>query len=262
MIDQYMTPLWMAESLVERHFGALDHSDVVLEPSCGRGAFLQAIPAHVPAMGVEEDPALADEAVRRTGRVVVVGDFRTVSLDIRPTVIIGNPPFRVSLIREFLDRAHVLLPDGGRLGFILPAYAFKTARTTMSYSERWSIGVELIPMNAFHKRMVEPLVFAMFAKDAHRVMVGLALYREAADVQDTHKEFRELLTVGRPYKSAWRAVVDAALEFMGGEASLAEIYRMVEGARPTGNPFWKEKVRQIVQDHCTRTGHGRYARAA
>jgi type I restriction-modification system DNA methylase subunit len=58
-MGQYMTPDWAAEALVDRYFSDLGESDLVLEPSCGRGAFLRALPAHVQALGVEIDPNLA-----------------------------------------------------------------------------------------------------------------------------------------------------------------------------------------------------------
>ena len=40
---QWMTPAWAAAELVERHFADLTADDLVIEPSCGRGAFLHAI---------------------------------------------------------------------------------------------------------------------------------------------------------------------------------------------------------------------------
>lgn len=59
---QFNTPVWVAQALVERHFPKLGTDDLVLEPSCGIGAFLQAIPAEVRAVGVEIDEALAHRA--------------------------------------------------------------------------------------------------------------------------------------------------------------------------------------------------------
>ena len=120
-LSYYPTPLWVAHAIVERHFPHLDRSDMLLEPSCGGGRFLQAIPEHVPALGVELDPSLAEEARGITGRTIITGDFRTVPLSIKPTAIIGNPPFEVDLIEEMLERSHRLLPEGGRVGFLLPA---------------------------------------------------------------------------------------------------------------------------------------------
>jgi predicted RNA methylase len=57
---QYFTPLWVAEQLLEQHFPRLTEHDNVMEPCCGSGTFLQAIPAHVPAFGVEIDRAVAE----------------------------------------------------------------------------------------------------------------------------------------------------------------------------------------------------------
>ena len=57
----------------------------------------------------------------------------------------------------------------------------------------------------------------------------------------------------------WRAVVLDALRECGGEASLAELYRAIEGRRPTANPHWRPKIRQVVHHYAVRTGEGRYA---
>lgn len=258
-LNQYPTPIWMAEALVERHFADLDSRDLIVEPSCGPGAFLQAIPSHIPAIGVELDPALADEARRRTGRTVLVGDFTTIALDVEPTAIIGNPPFQVSLIERFMDRAHGLLPEGGRVGFILPAYFFQTSRRVARYTDMWSMKCEMIPRDGFFNGMQKPLVFALFSKDAKRTMVGFALYREAAEIRELPDHFQDVLRQGRPYRSAWRAVVEEALELMGGEATLSQVYDIVSGRQPTENQHWREKVRQILQLHFVKTGPARYA---
>lgn len=257
--SQYPTPVWVAEALVERHFGYLDSGDMVIEPSCGPGAFLRAIPAHVQAIGVDIDPALAAQARAITGRPVLIGDFCTVALDVQPTAIIGNPPFKVSLIERFMDRAHALLPDGGRMGFILPAYFFQTSARVAQYADRWSLQCEMIPRDCFFVGMQKPLVFALFSKDAQRTMVGFALYRETTEVRGLPERFQEMLRQGRPYRSAWRSVVEVALELLGGEASVGQVYDMVAGHKPTNTQHWREKVRQILQQHCVRTGPARYA---
>jgi plasmid stabilization system protein ParE len=50
---------------------------------------------------------------------------------------------------------------------------------------------------------------------------------------------------------------------LGGEADLQRIYDLIAKKRPTGNQFWKEKIRQVLQKESdfTRTGPGRYALA-
>lgn len=243
---QFPTPLWVAEALVERHFPRLDCADLVLEPSCGPGAFLRAIPAHVPAIGVELDPVFA-ELARETGREIIEGDFTTVKLDMRPTAIIGNPPFRGRTIDAFLDRCHTLLPRGGRAGFILPAYAFRTASRLVGHLDRWSISQEMLPRSAFNYRMREPLVFALFSKDTRRCMVGFALYEIETDRQALGRPYRELLA--RQRGSAWRAVCRLALERLGGEAPLASIYAELERNRPSRTQWWREKIRQTLRTY-------------
>lgn len=262
---QFPTPLWVAEALVERHFPRLDAADLVLEPSCGPGAFLQAVPAHVAAVGIDLDPAMAELARASTGRRVVEGDFLSVDLDFQPTAIIGNPPFRGRLIDGFLDRCHQLLPDGGRAGFILPAYAFRTAARVVGLLDRWSLQQEMLPRSAFCHRMREPLVFALFSKDARRCMVGFALYEHETDRQQLGKPYRELLASQRG--SAWRAVCRLALHRLGGEAPLPAIYAELERNRPSRTQWWREKIRQTLRVYpadfaAVRDGHYRLMEAA
>lgn len=261
-LGQYPTPFWVAEALVERHFGDLGRSDLVIEPSCGPGAFLSALPEHVQAIGVDVDGAMVDQARGNTGRVIIHGDFRSVPLPASPTAIIGNPPFRLDVIDGFLERAFELLPEGGRVGFILPAYAFQTAGRVAEYADRWSLAQEMIPRNIFPGLSI-PLVFARFFKDFRRVLIGFALYGEADDIQRLSAPYREALRA--PSVSSWRNVVEIALRELGGKGSLGEIYAKIEGKRPTRTQHWKEKVRQTLRRHADSfepKGAGHYALAA
>ena len=201
---QFPTPMWVAEALIERHFPHLDSSDCVVEPSCGPGNFLKAIPAHVRAIGVDIDPDMVATASEETGRQVLLGDFSSIHLDVVPTAIIGNPPFISKVFDRFLDRSFDLLPDGARAGFILPAYFFMSAERVRRYAERWSINVELLPRGAFHARLQVPLTFTVFSKDRARVMVGLVLHRETDSVAGMARPYRAALMAQRG--SAWKAV--------------------------------------------------------
>lgn len=252
-LGQYMTPDWAAEALVERYFPDLGDADFVLEPSCGRGAFLRALPAHVPALGVEIDPELAEAARRSSGRRVIVGDFRMVDIRDQPTAVIGNPPFTVRTIAEFLERAWHLLPDDGRAGFILPAFTFQTANTAMALAERWAIRQDMLPRDLFHG-LSHPLCFALLTKGRARGLFGFALYHEQQAVARLQARYRALLQGGEG--SSWTAITRAALEALGGEADLARLYREIEGHRPTPNRFWQAKVRQVVQSIAERVGPG------
>lgn len=252
-LGQYMTPDWAAIELVERYFGDLSHGDHVVEPSCGRGAFLRAIPSGVPALGVEIDPDLAAVARRTTGRPVVIGDFRMVDIAVQPTAILGNPPFQKRIVDAFLERAWTLLPDDGRVGFILPAFVFQTASTIDTLAERWSVRQDMLPRNLF-AGLSMPLCFAMFTKGRERGLVGFALYHELVAVNRLQARYRALLSQGEG--SVWAAVVRAALEALGGRAELAALYREIEGHRPTPNTFWQAKVRQTLQRIAVRVGAG------
>lgn len=258
-LGQYPTPVWVAEALVQRHFADLDDSDIVVEPTCGPGSFLSAIPAEITAIGVEIDAEIAEQARVNTGRQIIVGDFRTVPLDVRPTVIIGNPPFNMKVVDGILDRAFDLLPEEGRVGFLLPAYAFQTAARVAGYADRWSLLQEMIPRNIYPGLRL-PLMFALFSKDRKRTMVGFALYREVAAVQRLPDQYRAALAAGSG--PVWKVVVETALTQLGGEADIASLYAEIEGSRPTRTQFWREKIRQTLRRYESRfhaLGTGRYA---
>ncbi|WP_321967144.1 class I SAM-dependent methyltransferase [Burkholderia cepacia] len=257
-LGQYPTPVWVAEALVERHFSRLGSDDLVIEPACGPGAFLGAIPRTVPALGVEIDAQVAELARASTGRQVITGDFRSVSLEAAPTAIVGNPPFDLRIVDDFLARAWQLLREGGRVGFILPAYAFQTAARVAGYADQWSITQEMIPRNIFHGLSL-PLVFALFSKDFKRTLFGFALYREVADVQRLPEPYRSLLAAGSG--PVWARVIETALARLGGVGALAEIYAEIEGCRPTTTRFWREQVRKVVRANprFKRVDVGRYA---
>jgi hypothetical protein len=244
-LNQYFTPLWAAEAIVDRHFNNLNMSDLVIEPSCGHGAFLKAIPSYVPAMGVEIDPAAAKVAAEETGREIIIGDFRTVELNVKPTLIIGNPPFPTKLVEGFFDRAHELLEEGGQIAFILPSYHMQIAGDkTRGYFNKWSIFSEQIPRNIF-AGLSHPLTFTIFTKDNHRKVVGFALYLETADLNRLQDKYYQ--AINNTQGSLWEAVCRVALEALGGKASLHDIYSEIEANKPTQNKFWREKIRQTLR---------------
>lgn len=254
-LDQYPTPAWVAAALVRHHFFDLTSNDVVCDPTCGPGRFLQAIPEHVQAFGAEIDPQLAQQARELTGRTILVGDFLKLELPERPTVFVGNPPFQMKLVDRILDRAHDLLPNDGRVGLILPCYAFQTAARVVRYSESWSLSQELIPRNIY-PGLSKPLLFAMFRKDQRRLMVGFSLYHEAVYVQGLPEAQREAMISG---PATWRSLVEKFVEMQGGEAELEAIYEHIATRRPSRNPHWKPQTRKVCQTHLRRTGRGRYA---
>jgi len=250
-----MTPAWAAEEIVDRYYRDLTSADLVVEPSCGEGAFLKPfVDRGIPVVGVEIDATLAAYASEDTGAPVVLGDFRTIRLDCQPTAIIGNPPYSVALVKAFLARAQRILPAGGRCGFILPAYLMQTHKNVVAWNHVWSMTAEVLPRRLF-PRLRLPLLFVQFRKDGLRTMVGFALYEHAVDMDTMNKTAKMILA--RPAKvGAWRALVAECLQLAGGQASLEELYRMAAPRRPTGNQWWREKIRQTLQMHFTRIAPG------
>lgn len=243
-LNQYFTPPWVCEAIVERHFGHLTMADRVLEPACGDGRFLAALPDYVDAVGVEIDPAMAEKARASSGRTVIAGDFLTAQVDGRFSHVIGNPPFEANVVHGFLHRIHSMLEDGGLCGLLLPAYIFQTSSKVMSLNRQWSISQELMPRNVFPGLKL-PLVFAKFRKDAARTLVGFFLYRETADVAQLPRDVRKALeTPARG--SVWRQAVRTAFRKLGATtASLEALYRAVEC--PRENQFWRQQVRKVLQ---------------
>lgn len=257
MLATFQTPTWAAEQLVEHYYSDLSSADLVLEPTCGEGHFLDVIPQHVAAIGVELDAGRAAIA-RRTGREVIVGDVLHIDLGCTPTLVLGNPPFEASFVDELLNRAHRWLPDDGRCGLILPTFVLSTSARLMREAERWSIAQDLIPRELYpHLRL--PLLFARFEKRRQRTLVGFTLFADMSGIRGLTKRARFILENGRA--PTWRAVVLDALRERGGEASLHELYRVIESRRPTPNQHWRPKIRQVVQQYAVRTGAGRYALA-
>jgi site-specific DNA-methyltransferase (adenine-specific) len=244
-LEQFHTPAWAAEALVEQFFADLSSSDLVLEPSCGRGPFLQAVPAHVPAIGVEIDPVLAREAETLTGRRVITGDFCSVDLPSGITAMVGNPPFELSLVERFLARAAQIVPMEGRVGFVLPAYFFQTHGTVERMRHQWAIRSEMLPRTLF-PGLSKPLVFALFTRSVSRALVGFCLYDHVVQFDQLAKDAKQILSTVAPRKSSWRALIESVLTELGGSASLRAIYDAVGPKRPTSNQFWKEQIRKVL----------------
>lgn len=257
-LSQYFTPRYAAEAIVEHHFPHLSAGHIVVEPSCGDGRFLRALPKFVRAIGVEIDPAMAQRAREATDCEVITGDFLKVDLPTDIDAVIGNPPFKADLVSAFLDRAHVLLREGGQCGLILPAYVLQTSSKVMAMNEKWSICQQLMPRNIFPGLSV-PIVFAMFTKEQQRRLFGFFLYEQAASVATLAAAARKTLTEGRedgPVEhapsggSVWREAVNQAFDLINADtAPLAALYQALESRRPTRNLHYREKVRQTLQTY-------------
>jgi adenine-specific DNA-methyltransferase len=257
-LDQYFTPTWAAELLIQRHFPTLCGRDLVLDPSCGDGRFLLAVPEQVPAFGVEIEPATAQHARANTGREIITGDFLSVTIDYRPTAIVGNPPFVTKLIDDFMRRFYEMLEYGGRVGLILPAYYFQHDERVAALARRWSIAQEMIPRTLFDG-LRAPLVFATFTKEKVTTLSGFFLYLERAALRRMRDEFRLMFVGNAARAGVWREVVYAALRVNGGRATLQVLYATMENHRPTENPWWREKIRQTAGKYFHRVRDGEYS---
>jgi adenine-specific DNA-methyltransferase len=257
-LGQYFTPAWACELIVRNYYPNLNKFDVVRDPACGDGRFLAAIPAHVPAFGIEIDPVMAQLARQVSGRDVICADFATYGMATMPeqtTLFIGNPPFKYRTIMIFLDVCWRLLQEGGRVGFILPSSFFQTS-TTLPKLAHWSLAQDMLPRDLFDGLRL-PLNFVQFTKSQHPVIAGFFLYTERAMLNSLRKYFREMFTGNKSRPNVWKEAVYAALKVRGGRATLAQLYETIEESPPTdGNQWIREKVRQVAGQHFTRVAPG------
>lgn len=258
-LGQVFTPGFVAWALYERTFPDLRAGDCVLDPTCGTGRLLAAVPSMVSAVGIELDPDLAATARATTGREVICGDFLSIDLSkVRVDAVFANPPFDARFIDRMLERVWGLLPEGGRVGAILPSHYWTSIRSTR-LAERWSYTIEMLPKDTF-SRMRRPAVWAVLERSQRRYVVGIALYRDVAAVRAIRRRYEQLLrtTTVEP----WRETVLTALADLGGRSTLPALYRAVEGKRTHLTRFYREKVRQTLQRYAVRVGPGVWELAA
>lgn len=110
-LGQFFTPAYAAEILYDAHFGHLTENDMVWEPTCGPGHMISAIPEHIPCIGTEIDPILAQRARIASGRPILIGSCLEVALP-PITAVFGNPPFSSGLFVQLIDRCAHLLQEG------------------------------------------------------------------------------------------------------------------------------------------------------
>ncbi|KZX57679.1 hypothetical protein A3709_18825 [Halioglobus sp. HI00S01] len=257
-LAQHFTPSWIIEAILANFYPRLAEGMKVLEPTAGDGRWLMALPDGIEAAGIELDEAWAAVARRNTHHEIITGDALTVEWPFRPDLICGNPPFSSEFVRSLLDRAYEIQEYGGQVGLLLPAYFLQTAATVVEINRKWSVSQTMIPRNIF-QNMKQPLIWARFEKEKQTVLSGLFLYHEADAVLRFAKRFRCLFVGNESSASAWGEAVEMALISLGGEGSLSDIYRVIEGKTPTPNPWWKEQVRKICAKHFRRVEPGRYA---
>lgn len=257
-LGQVFTPGFVAAALYERTFADLGVGACVLDPTCGTGRLLAAVPSLVSAVGVELDPDVAAIARAATGRQVICGDFLSIDLGFRVDVVFANPPFDARFIDRMLERVWGILPEGGRVGAILPSHYWTSIRSAR-LAEQWSYSVEMLPKDTF-SRMRRPAVWAVLERSQRRYVVGIALYRDVAAVRAMRGRYERLLrtTTVEP----WRETVLTALADLGGRSTLPALYRTVEGKRTNLTRFYREKIRQTLQRHAVRVGPGVWELAA
>ena len=252
-LSQYLTPGWAAAELTDRALLGLGPVRV-LEPSCGAGSFLAAIPATCPAIGVEIDPALAQLARNCSGRHVITSDFQHADLEgFQPDVILGNPPFTTEFFDILLERAFDLLPQEGRVSMIIPTHFLQTPSRVDRWNERFAIETQLLPRTLF-PGLSKTITWTNFIKSNRRTLVGLLLFRETSDIEKFRNEARANTTAPTP----WKTVVSDALGSLGGEGDLRSIYDRISPCKRIDHTWWREKVRQTLGRHFISKGQGRW----
>ncbi|MFD1789637.1 SAM-dependent methyltransferase [Sphingomonas floccifaciens] len=160
-LDQFYTRPEIAEmcfSLVLKHFNPI--KVVMVEPSAGRGAFYNILPAG--SIGIDIEPKC--DGVQQ-------GDFLTFDIQAnKPLVFVGNPPFgnKSRLAVDFFNRAASL---GVGIGMILPR-TFKKASIENCLNPFFHLVLEVdIPDQAFifgEKPYSVPTIFQIWEKRSYK----------------------------------------------------------------------------------------------
>lgn len=139
-LGQFFTPSHIVKQMV----ALIQNNGVIIEPSCGPGAFLHQLPEN--AVGIELDKTVAHPKA-------LIMDF--FDCTIKADTIIGNPPYvryqdihpdtlpklpsgfdnRSNLYLFFIEHSINLLNDGGELIFIVPRDFIKTT-SALKLNER------------------------------------------------------------------------------------------------------------------------------
>lgn len=90
-------------------------------------------------------------------------------------------------------------------------------------------------------------------------MAGFFLYEETHAITQLDRRYKTIFVGNESRANVWAEAIELALINLGGQAHLQEIYREIEGKRPTNNPWWKEKLRQQARKHFRALGDGRYS---
>jgi hypothetical protein len=272
--SQVFTPIDAAMALWDRFLGDLPTRSRVVEPTCGTGNLLQAIPRGMDVLAIERDPMVAEVArplITRRGWSLFIGPFEKADLPwAQADAIFGNPPWQKPVIDRLLDWSYERLREEGRCALLLPASYTQYACNAAQLADRWAIESVEIPRDVFFPLdLEEHVTFKVFRKSAVRTVVGMFLYVETAARRSLAARYQRVL---REHHWTWRQVVRLALQSLGGSAKLRDIYAEVTSLRygersipdRWQNTHWQEKIRQQLQIHpeFESLGDGRWALAA
>lgn len=208
---------------------------------------LRVIPRDIEAVGVEIDPALADEARRVSGHTVLTADVLSVMHALPPAgIVFGNPPFKLSFFDRLLNGIERWARRDVLCGFVLPAYFFQTPTHLERWRQSWGIDWVSIPRTLFPGLKL-PLGFARFDR-RNRHLRGFMLYASAESMRRAPDRVRNS-------SCTWRELVQQALNELGGCATLARLYEVLGDLSPRAT-WWKQKVRQTLQRHCVQVKRG------
>lgn len=138
-LQYYPTPMAVVKNVLGEL--SIGEGEIVLEPSCGCGRFMDGIARKFPqarCRGIEVDAARAEEA-RAKGHKVLTANFLETIPSEQCDHVVMNPPFYGKHYAKHIEHALKYLKPGGRLTAILPI----TARTdhglvdSMGYKTRW-----------------------------------------------------------------------------------------------------------------------------
>lgn len=169
-----------------------------------------------------------------------------------------NPPYDQYVISKWL----------GKMAKHANGITLMFARTETKYFQNWVFPYAMSMLFIkgrlhFHRENGER---AKTNSGAPSVLISYSEF-DADAISDSGIEGKHVLVNAIPVITVtqspdWRSVVSISLINLNNEASLSEIYKMVERVAPdkvAKNKHYKEKIRQKLQLHFKRTGRGQYS---
>lgn len=141
--DFYATPINVIKTFLDA-YDRFSPGDVILEPSAGRGNFVQCLRERYEGIKIHACELQTENAktLFPFADLVMQGDYLASEFPCRYDIIIGNPPY--SLAQEFVDKSLSLLKEDGCLIFLLRAAFLESKKRFVWWQDKLPSGLYVL----------------------------------------------------------------------------------------------------------------------